>query len=40
MAGTKELLDEGEKEEWKSWLKTQHFQKIKLIASVPSLYGK
>ena len=22
--GTKELLDEGEREEWKSWLKTQH----------------
>ena len=22
--GTKELLDEGEKAEWKSWLKTQH----------------
>ena len=22
--GTKELLDEGQSEEWKSWLKTQH----------------
>ena len=30
--GTKELLDEGEREEWKSWLKIQH-QKTKIMAS-------
>ena len=30
--GTKELLDEGEREEWKSWLKTQHLKKTKIMA--------
>ena len=28
MAESKEPLDEGEKEEWKSWFKTKHFLKI------------
>ena len=32
--GTKELLDEGEREVWKSWLKTQH-SKTDIIASRP-----
>ena len=32
--GTKELLDEGERGEWKSWLKTQ-YSKTKIIASSP-----
>ena len=31
---TKESLDEGERGEWKSWLKT-HIQKIKIMASSP-----
>ena len=31
---TKEPLDEGEREEWKSWLKTQH-SKTKIMASSP-----
>ena len=26
--GTKEPLDEGEREEWKSWLKTQHSKMV------------
>ena len=34
-SGTKELLDEGERGKWKSWLKTQHSKN-----SVPSLHGK
>ena len=32
--GTKEPLDEGERKEWKSWLKTQHL-KTKIMASGP-----
>ena len=32
--GTKEPLDEGERGEWKSWLKTQH-SKTKIMASGP-----
>ena len=32
--GTKELLDESERGEWKSWLKTQH-SKTKIMASSP-----
>ena len=32
--GTKEPLDEGERGEWKSWLKT-HIQKTRIIASGP-----
>ena len=32
--GTKQPLDEGERGEWKSWLKTQ-FQKTKIMASGP-----
>ena len=32
--GTKEPLDEGERGEWKSWLKTQH-SKTKIVASGP-----
>ena len=35
--GIKEPLDEGERGEWKSWLKTQHW-KTKIM--VPSLHGK
>ena len=30
---TKKLLDEGEREEWKNWIKTQ--QKMKIMASSP-----
>ena len=33
-SGTKEPLDEGEREAWKSWLKTQH-SKTKIMASSP-----
>ena len=36
--GTKELLDEGDREKWKSWFKTQKktkFQKAKIMASSP-----
>ena len=32
LRGTKESLDEGEREEWKSWLKTQH-SKQEIMAS-------
>ena len=32
---TKEPLDEGERGEWKSWLKTQHSKKTKIMASGP-----
>ena len=32
--GTKEPLDESERREWKSWLKTQHW-KMKIMASSP-----
>ena len=31
--GSKEPLDESEKEEWKSWLKIQNIQKTKIMAS-------
>ena len=33
--GTEEPLDEGERGEWKSWLKTQHFKKPKIMVSGP-----
>ena len=34
--GTKKPLDESERREWKSWLKTQHsFKKMKIMASSP-----
>ena len=36
--GTKELLDEGEREEWKTGLKL-NIQKTKIMASIPSLHG-
>jgi len=32
---TKEPLDEGEKEEWKSWLTTLNIQKTKIMVSGP-----
>ena len=38
--GTKEPLDEGERGEWKSWLETQHFKKLRSWYPVPSLHGK
>ena len=39
--GTKEPLDEGERGEWKSWLKTQHSKNSKNSWHlVPSLHGK
>ena len=37
--GTKEPLDEGERREWKNWLKTQ-YSKNKSWHPVPSLHGK
>ena len=37
---SKEPLDEGEREEWKSWLKTQHSKKLRSWNPVPSLHGK
>ena len=36
--GIKELLDQGEKGEWKSWLKT--FKNLRSWHPVPSLHGK
>ena len=33
--GTKELLDEGERRKWKSWLKTQYLKKRQIMASSP-----
>ena len=39
LRGTKEVLDEGERGEWKSWLKTQ-FKKLRSWLLVPSLHGK
>ena len=38
--GTKEPLDEGERLEWKRWLKTQHSKNGRSCHSVPSLHGK
>ena len=39
--GTKEPLDYSEREEWKSWLKTQHSKRRKrLLHPVPLLHGK
>ena len=35
--GTKELLDDSERGEWKSWLKAQHSENEDLV---PSLHGK
>ena len=41
MAESKEQpLDEGERGEWKSWLETQHFKKLRPWYPVPSLHGK
>ena len=37
---TKESFDESERQEWKSWLKTQHSEKIRSWHPVPSLHGK
>ena len=41
MAESEELksLDESERGQWKSWLKTQHSEK-KIMASGPPLYSK
>ena len=33
--GTKEPLDESERGEWKSWLKTLNIQNVKIMASGP-----
>ena len=38
--GTKEPLDEGERREWKVWLKTQHSKNKDHGIQVPSLQGK
>ena len=38
--GTKELLDQGKRGEWKSWLKTQHSIKWKSWLPIPSFHGK
>ena len=38
--GTKEPLDESEKGEWKTWLKTQHSKQLRSWHLVPSLHGK
>ena len=38
--GTKESLIEGERGEWKSWLKTQHSKNERLWHPVPSLHDK
>ena len=38
--GTKEPLDEGQREEWKNWLKTQHPKNKRSWYPVPSLPGK
>ena len=38
--GTKEALDEGERRDWESWLKTQHSEKWRSWHPVPSLHGK
>ena len=38
--GTEEPLDETERGQSKSWLKTQHSKKIRSWHSVPSLHGK
>ena len=40
MAESKEPLDEGERGEWKSWLKTQHSQNKRSWHPAPSLHGK
>ena len=38
--GTKEPLNEGERGEWKSWIKTQHPINLRSWYLVPSLYSK
>ena len=38
--GTKVPLDEGERGEWKSWLKSQHSKHLRSWHLVPSLHGK
>ena len=38
--GTKEPPDEGERGEWRSWLKTQHSENLRSWHLVPSLHGK
>ena len=38
---TKEPLDKGEREEWKSWLETHHSKILRSwMAPIPSLHGK
>ena len=37
---TKQLLEEGERGEWKSWLKAQHSKKLRSWHLVPSLHDK
>ena len=37
---TKEPLDKSERGEWKSWLKTQYTENLRLWHLVPSLHGK
>ena len=38
--GTKKPVDESERGEWKSWLKTQHSKNLRSWHPVPSLHGK
>ena len=38
--GTKELLDEGKRAEWKSWMETQHSKRLRPWHLVPWLHGK
>ena len=38
--GTKELLDEGKRGEWKSWLENPAFVKLRSWHPVPLLHGK
>ena len=40
MSESEQPLDEGEREELKAWLKTQHSKKLRSWHPVPSLYGK
>ena len=39
-AKTKEPLDKSERREWKIWLKTQHSEKTKIMASSPIISWK
>ena len=38
--GTKELLDEGKRGKWKSWMETQHSKKLRPWHPVPWPHGK